>query len=60
MSVVFVCAVFDSSFIVTGDILGHVKFFDQELRLISWYVHHADNNIIIIFYLERYTVGNKW
>jgi len=28
---------FDVSFIVTGDVLGHVKFFDQELKLIHWY-----------------------
>jgi len=27
---------FGGSFIVTGDVLGHVKFFDQELKLIHW------------------------
>jgi len=38
-----VCAVFCefcclvNSFIVTGDVLGHVKFFDQELKLLNWY-----------------------
>ena len=31
----FCCLV--NSFIVTGDVLGHVKFFDQELKLLNWY-----------------------
>ncbi|KAL0979393.1 hypothetical protein UPYG_G00184500 [Umbra pygmaea] len=25
------------SFIVTGDVLGHVKFYDEDFKLISWY-----------------------
>ena len=25
------------SYIVTGDIVGHVKFLDLELRLLNWY-----------------------
>ena len=38
---VTVCSVcglccFGASFIVTGDVLGHVKFFDQELKLLHW------------------------
>jgi len=33
---------FADSFIVTGDVLGHVKFFDQELKLLNWYFNMLD------------------
>jgi len=40
VSLVIICGIlccFNDSFIVTGDVLGHVKFFDQQLKLLNWY-----------------------
>lgn len=31
------CVFYSFSFIVTGDFLGHVKFYDENFKLLSWY-----------------------
>lgn len=33
------------SYVVTGDIVGHVKFLDLELRLLNWYVEWITGDV---------------